>query len=564
MPSRPAPTGRARAQPAPGQIVSMAPALETDVMVVGAGPVGLVLANLLGSHGVRVELIERRETTGLEPRAVLMDDESLRCVQAVGLHEPILANTLSGYGAGYYSQAGGRCFARVEAGPERLGFPARNRFHQPDLEVVLRQGLDRFPSVTSRFSTELLSFSQDDTGVTARLGSGSGERQVRARYLVGCDGAASRVRDALSLRLEGETFVQRWLILDLLNVRQPALDHTAFICDPHRPAVIVPGPNGRRRFEFMLRPGESPEAMLAGDCAALLEAHGQPRPHQVERKTVYAFHARIANAWRVNRVFLAGDAAHLMPPFAGQGMNTGIRDAANLAWKLAVAVREPGAASLLDSYERERKPHAAELLQFSLMLGRVVMTPNRLRAALRDLGFGVADALPWARRFIRRQNFKPQPRHRVGFFLRGEPHAPPSLVGAMAPQPWVRCADGARRRLDALLGPGFALVGIDVSLPPEAIVRLSPGLRALGLTRVRLCTSPTSTSPEPDDATVGVLDPQDPASAELLAHAGALMLVRPDRYVAGCIRPSQILWLFDELETLLGRTRTASDQSRAA
>lgn len=549
--------------PAAGAI-PMRPTLETDVIVAGAGPVGLVLANLLGSYGVRVELIERRETTGLEPRAVLMDDESLRCVQAVGLHEPILANTLSGYGAGYYSHAGGRCFARVEAGPERLGFPARNRFHQPDLEAVLRDGLDRFPSVTSRFSTELSSFSQDAAGVVARLRSGDGERQVRARYLVGCDGAASVVREALGIRLEGETFAQRWLILDLLNVRQPPLDHTAFICDPRRPAVIVPGPNGRRRFEFMLRPGESPEAMLAGDCAALLEAHGQPAPHQVERKTVYAFHARIANAWRVDRVFLAGDAAHLMPPFAGQGMNTGIRDAANLAWKLAVALREPRVASLLDSYERERKPHAAELLEFSLMLGRVVMTPGRVRAVLRDLGFGVADALPWARRFIRRQNFKPQPRHRAGFFLRGECRPGPSLVGAMAPQPWVRCTDGVRRRLDALLGPGFALVGIDVPLPPEALVRLSPGLRALGLARLRLCPSRTPSPPEPEDAAVGVLDPEDPAAAELLAHAGALMLVRPDRYVAACIRPGQIVGLFDELEALLGRTPAAPDRSQAA
>jgi 3-(3-hydroxy-phenyl)propionate hydroxylase len=564
MHRRPAASRRAGGQPAAPQIALVAQDVETDVIVVGAGPVGLALANLLGSYGIGVELIERRETTGLEPRAVLMDDESLRCVQAVGLHEPILANTLSGYGAGYYSQAGGRCFARVEPGPERLGFPARNRFHQPDLERVLQQGLDRFPSVTRRFSTELLSFSQDGAGVAARLISHDGERQVRARYLVGCDGAASAVRESLGVRLEGETFAQRWLILDLVEAGQPPLDHTAFICDPRRPAVIVPGPNGRRRFEFMLRPGESPEAMLAGDCAALLEAHGQPRPHQVERKTVYAFHARIANAWRVNRVFLAGDAAHLMPPFAGQGMNTGIRDAANLAWKLAVAVREPGAASLLDSYERERKPHAAELLQFSLMLGRVVMTPGPARAVLRDLGFGVADALPWARRFIRRQNFKPRPRHRAGFFLRGAPGFGPSLVGAMAPQPWVRCADGVRRRLDVLLGRGFALVGIDVPLPPEALVRLSPGLQTLGLARVSLRSSRTTTCPEPEDAAVGLLDPEDPASAELLAHAGALMLVRPDRYVAACIRPGQILGLLAELEALLDRTAQAPDHSRVA
>ena len=512
-----------------------------DVIVVGAGPFRLTLANLLGSHGVDTLLVERRAGVSPGPRAVLLDDESLRCLQSVGLHAAVQKRLLSGYGARYYAKPG-RCFAEIAPRAERYGFPARNRFHQPDLEAILRDGLARYPQVSTRFRSELVEVVRHAPDrVTACLIEGERRVEVSARYLVACDGASSRVRERLGVPLVGQTFRQHWLVVDLVDDRWSVVDHTMFICDPRRPTVAVPGPDRRRRFEFMLRPDESPDQVLQPDFVRrlLLEA-GYPLPHKIERKTVYAFHARRAERWRDGPVFLAGDAAHLMPPFAGQGMNSGIRDAFNLAWKLACAVRSPPGRfeALLDSYATERIPHVEKVTALSVRLGRIVMTPSPAAALMRNAVFGLGRRLPWTRNAIHRRIFKPPPRFEQGLFWRLGTHDD-RLAGEMFPQPRIIDADGSEPALDDVLGPGFALVGIG-SMPDVSglAAALAPLERAAGLRRVVLGLGRMPEPPYRGARPVTVKD--GPFARELEAYAGAAVLVRPDRYVAAAVRGEAI------------------------
>lgn len=211
----------------------------TDVLIVGAGPTGLLLANLLGSMGVRTTLVERNEHTVLEPRAVSIDDESMRALQAVGLSREVQKITAAGYGS-IYKGPSGRVFATVKPLSKEFGFDKRNAFQQPQLEAVLRDGLARFDNVQTCFGTELLSFSQSDASVnaTVRLTDGS-EAIVSAAYLVGCDGGRSPVRKALGIEMHGSSFAEPWLIIDLKSTRNRSF-HTEVLCDPRQPCITLP------------------------------------------------------------------------------------------------------------------------------------------------------------------------------------------------------------------------------------------------------------------------------------------------------------------------------------
>jgi len=298
----------------------------SPIVIAGAGPTGLTLANLLGTYGVPCLLLERNAATVAEPRAVSIDDESLRSMQMIGLDDTVMRETVAGYGSHYFS-ARGRCFAKVQPTAEPFGFPRRNAFRQPVLERQLREALMRFPHVTAAFEHELLSFTQDGDGVALRIRHAGEELRVGCGYLIACDGASSPTRRALGIGMSGSSFRERWLIVDLDN-SPVASPHTKVFCNPARPCIALPGPELTRRYEFMLHDDERDEAMLADDTIArLLKEHEAAPQSRIVRKVVYTFHARLADRWREGRVLLAGDAAHLTPPFAGQGMNSGLRDA---------------------------------------------------------------------------------------------------------------------------------------------------------------------------------------------------------------------------------------------
>ena len=231
------------------------------VVIVGAGPTGLTLANLLGDEGVDVLLVERNETTVNEPRGVSIDDEALRTMQAIGLADEVLKHVVPGYGSHYYSAAG-NCFAIVEPTQSPYGYPRRNAFRQPILERQLREGLSRFPSVTARFGWQMQSFEAGADKVSVKIaGPGNQTTEIDCDFLVGCDGAWSSVRTALGVELKGSTFAERWLIVDLENSHN-VVRHTKVFCSPARACITLPGPDNTRRYEFKLHPHEKDEDLL--------------------------------------------------------------------------------------------------------------------------------------------------------------------------------------------------------------------------------------------------------------------------------------------------------------
>ncbi|MDO9437634.1 bifunctional 3-(3-hydroxy-phenyl)propionate/3-hydroxycinnamic acid hydroxylase [Hydrogenophaga sp.] len=500
-----------------------------SVAIVGAGPTGLVLANLLGCHGIRVLLLERGATTVDEARAVTIDDESLRTIQATGLIESVLAHVVQGYGVHYYSWRN-RPFARIEPTSKEYGYAKRNAFRQQVLLRDLLAGLTRFAQVEVRFEHTLQSFEETAGGVRLLVDTPQGPGEFHCDWLVACDGGRSPIREQLGYVLRGSSYDEKWLIADLLGRSSP-FRHTRTYCDPARPAIRLPGPQGTVRYEFMLHPGEEPEAVLEerGLREWIRQRDAADAELPIARKVVYAFHARVADRWRAGRVFLAGDAAHLTPPFAGQGMNSGIRDAANLAWKLAAVVRGELPTGLLDTYEAERKPHAWSLIRMALRIGRFMQPRHVWSAALSQGALKVLSLLlPPVRDYVLHLKFKPQPRFFAGFFT-ADGAAPKAQVpaGQLLPQPTVELASGRRVLLDEVLGHGFA--ELQLAHAPGA-ERPSP----IAFVQVRVLRRSDDFLPglAADHAGATLVRDVDGTLEALLTSARAqAVALRPDRYV---------------------------------
>lgn len=471
-----------------------------DIAIVGLGPVGATLANLLGLQGISTLVLERENAAYHLPRAVHFDDEVMRVFQTVGLSDAILPATRINPGMRFVDAQGALLLdwpRPQDIGP--LGWHASYRFHQPDLERTLRDGLKRFASVDVRTRCDVFAFQDTDDGVTVRyeeLDTGR-LRQARARYVVGCDGARSLVRRFLGASMDDLGFHERWLVLDVVLRRpKPELgDHTIQYCDPARPATYVRGPGDRRRWEITVRPEEDARTIITPQKVwQLLSPWLAPEEAELERAAVYTFHSAVARQWRAGRLILAGDAAHQTPPFMGQGMCSGIRDAANLAWKLAAVIEGRAADGLLDTYQSERSPDARAYIETAVRLGGLINTcgtETALNAAFRD-----ADGVVRLR--------SREPRLGPGIVLGGS-----DLAGTRAAQP--RLADG--HLLDDAVGYGFAL------LVREALWQLVGDVVRRRFT----------------DAGIAVVtEVACPALPALLETAGvSALLVRPDRYIAG-------------------------------
>lgn len=366
-----------------------------DVAIVGLGPVGATLANLLGICGLSVIVFEREKEIHQLPRAVHFDDEVLRIFQAIGLAEEIEKNSPFNPGMRFIDINGNLLldWPRPAEVGEHL-WQSSFHFHQPDLEKVLRHGLERFAQVKVISPANVVALHQHSVGVdvsfnrTERTKAPSLEK-IQASYVVGCDGARSTVRQLMNSTIDDLGFRERWLVVDvLLNKDKPELgDYTIQYCNPDRPSTYVRGPGNKRRWEISVKEHEDETKIATTDSVwQLLQRWLDPQEAEIERKAVYTFHSMIANQWRSGHLFLAGDAAHQMPPFMGQGMCAGIRDVANLAWKLQACIQNKADSTLLDSYQSERVPHVAAYISTAIKLGGLINacdTEDALRLAFK-------------------------------------------------------------------------------------------------------------------------------------------------------------------------------------
>lgn len=439
-----------------------------DVVLIGLGPVGAALACLMGAYGLRVCVLEKSTDIFQAPRAIALDHEALRILQAAGLPEGSFS-TISIQSVHMHSPYQGR-YNRIDTAGGMDGHPKLVTFFQPELERVLRQRLAGYSNVDVRLGWELLSMEDGAQGVSAQVRAPHGQAStVQARYLVGADGATSTVRRLLGLDFQGETYAEDWLVVDVQNAPKP-IDHIEFICNPERPVPHMPAPGNRQRWEFKLQPGETREQMERPEVIQKLLSPWDPQQQAtIERVAVYRFHARVADSFRRGRVFLVGDAAHITPPFAGQGLVAGLRDAGNLAWKLAWVCQGRARVALLESYDTERRPHAKEIIDVAKLMGRMVMPRNKPLALFTHSLVRLLRMVPRLRRFIETSDIKPPHRFHAGAFVRGRAGRG-LLRGGLFPQAWVRhdSAHGAVIQSDEALGCRLVLVGLGLD-PTSAL-----------------------------------------------------------------------------------------------
>ncbi|HDX8600251.1 TPA: bifunctional 3-(3-hydroxy-phenyl)propionate/3-hydroxycinnamic acid hydroxylase [Klebsiella oxytoca] len=530
-----------------------------QVAIAGAGPVGLTIANYLGQMGVSVVLIEKLESLIDYPRAIGIDDEALRAMQAVGLVDNVLPHTTPWHAMRFLTPKG-RCFADIQPMTDEFGWSRRNAFIQPQVDAVLYDGLSRFPHVRCLFSREVEAFSQNSDGVTLNVKGSGGEREtVRADWLVACDGGASFIRRTLNIPFEGKTAPNQWIVIDIAN--DPlATPHVYLCCDPVRPYVSAALPHGVRRFEFMVMPGETEAQLSEPHKMRQLLSKVLPDPDNVEliRQRVYTHNARIAERFRVDRVLLAGDAAHIMPVWQGQGYNSGMRDAFNLAWKLALVVNGKAGEALLDSYQQERRDHAKAMIDLSVTAGNVLAPPKRWHGAVRDGISWLLNYLPPVKRYFLEMRFKPMPQYRDGALL-AEGEGKTSPVGKMFIQPKVTLETGQVTLLDEVIGARFAIIAWGCNprwgLNDEQIARW----RAVGVRFIQVV--PEVQIHCDQDNVPGVIrvgDTQNRLKNWFAQHDTAIAVVRPDRFVATVAIPQT---LGKKLNALASKMQLASAQA---
>jgi len=450
-----------------------------DVLIIGNGPVGASMAAMLGRYGVQTLVVDKVHDVLLMPRAIALDNEALRILQLAGLAEDAFDKVVIPEVRMHCPIMGQ--FGRANTSGSLDGHPKLVTFYQPDLERAMRQQGDTFAHVQRQGGVELLELKQDNEGVSAQLRLDDGRQQtVRARYLVGADGASSRVRSLIGLDFKGSTYAEDWLIVDAKGREGLAIDHVEFLCDYRRPTPHMPAPGGRERWEFMLRPGETREQMEDDNrIAALLQPWIAADQLNIERKAVYRFHARCCERFQNGRVFLIGDAAHITPPFVGQGLVAGLRDAANLSWKLAWVLQGRATAQILDSYDQERRPHARDMIALAKLMGRLVMPSNAPTAILVHGLMRAMRLIPPLRRHFEELDIKPKNIFKHGLFVA---HRRDQRLrrGGLFPQGLVRHPNGRIELSDDVLGDGLVLVGLGVDPRTKLSTQLQAQWQAMG------------------------------------------------------------------------------------
>lgn len=480
-----------------------------DVAIVGYGPAGAVAAALLGQAGLSVYVCDRLNDVYEMPRAIALDHEIMRVFQQIGVIDAI-APYLEPFTPSEYFGVDGQLIRRMTMvePPYPQGYTPSLVFTQPPVERALRARVAQMPNVTVALGTELKSLQQDAEGASLSLLSDQGvAASLRARWVIACDGGASTVRAMVGIELEDLGFDEPWLVVDVRVNEQglAKLPKTSVqYCEPQRPCTLVIGPGNHRRWEISLKPGEDPQKAATPEGAwALLSRWLTPNDGELWRQASYRFHALVANHWREGHVFVAGDAAHMQPPFLGQGMCQGVRDVANLSWKLAAVVKGEvigsAADALLDSYGRERKAHVRELTSRIKAIGAVICERDAVKARERDARLlaecgGVVKDTP-------RQDILP--RLETGFLASQDTTG----RGTLFPQP--RLEDG--QLMDQRFGHDWRLV-LDATFAAPPVSK--------GLTVVSM-------------GQAGHKETEGAVQVWMTRHQCHAALVRPDNYVFG-------------------------------
>jgi 3-(3-hydroxy-phenyl)propionate hydroxylase len=472
---------------------------DCDVIIIGSGPAGATLALALADMGHAVTVVEREQAVYPLPRAVHIDDEIMRVFQNLGFAQAIAPFTYPGSTYEFRNASGDTLLSfATDLSHQPLGWPSSNMIYQPGIEGELQAAIERHDKITQLRGWTFMSMNETSDGVTASIKAGDEQRMLHGQYLVGCDGARSPVRLAAGIDVDDLNFSEPWLVIDVV-LSDPDRLHLGGlqICDPARPTTSVRISPTRHRWEFMLKPGETAD-MAVGDAfiADLLKPWNVDGAVTIERRAVYTFEAIIAKQWRKGRVLLAGDAAHQMPPFAGQGMCSGLRDGANLAWKLDAVIRGMSPDALLDSYQVEREPNVRGIIDMALMMGWTVCITDPVAAAHRDAKM-IAD---------RERGTSPDG---GGFdyppIMHGIIRSNDALAGRRLPQP-----TGGTQRLDEVLGAG------------AVVITRSPAMTAIADLPIRSLDEPE-------------LAPFYNILGAWMATNGnpSAILARPDRYVFG-------------------------------
>lgn len=499
-----------------------------DVAIVGYGPVGVTAANLLGQQGLSVVVVERDPDIYARARAISTDEEVVRIWQQVGLADRLNADMHPGCGANFVD-AKGVPFVRLMPTSRGNGHPPQQFIYQPALEKVLRAGGDRFPNVSVLTEHECLRVIQRDDHVELMLADLNVDefRRIRASYVIAADGGSSAIRGQLGVGFGGRTYAERWIVIDTKVLKEwPGHDRLRFHCNPERPTVDCPTPLGHHRWEFPVRDEEHDRDLLTEDAIwKVLRAQGiTPENVTILGFACYSHHVRFADRWRVGRIFLAGDAAHAMPPWIGQGMAAGVRDVANLCWKLGAVLAGSLPESVLDTYQAERLPHVKEVTNRAVKTGKLIIQRKRWRAAVRNHVFRTASKVPAFTAWLRDHRWLPDARYREGLLAHNGNHA----VGWQIPQPWIIDEKGETVRLDDVIGRRWVVLHTGPSSD-------WPDWRAVGVPIMRL--TPPGSVPRADC----IIDCNESLTSWLDKKGASVVVVRPDGFVYAGAAGSQPL-----------------------
>jgi len=492
----------------------------TDVVIIGAGPVGLTAALLCAQQGLRVEILERRSGPTPEPRAVSVDDEGLRIWQACGVLS-LLGDDVAGGEPDQcictYLDQKRRPFLRIHQRISELGHPHAAAIHQGRVEAKLWLAAERNSLISISRGIEAISVEQNSHAAIIRCRDGQGHELVRTTpWVIACDGARSAIREAIGISMPGRTLDRPWLIANVEDQGEPG--HVVIRCSSDGAAVTMPLPHGMRRIEVELP--DSKDACWLEDDNAVRRwlARGWPGAEHapIVTKSVCRFRLAVADRWRVGRVFLAGDAAHVMPPFAGQGLGAGLRDVANLTFKLAGVHQGWLAPDALDTYEAERRPHVDRIGELVLRLGELMHPSSSTQGQLTHAALRLLSPIANLSGRWRLRGPNIQPVLTQGLL------APSRRSGRYLPQPDVIAADQRRVRLDDLLGPRMTWIVLD------------------GRKRIAPASKPPTVHSS-DRVLVEGRDFRDPSGTLRKTYgAGSRLLVRPDRIV--CLHSPAPAW----------------------